>query len=153
MTLRVPDRIPVMVLFGFFPARYAGFTAQEVMYDPEKMMTAQLKAMVDFQPDMDMNPYGTRFLGPLLDTLDFKQLKWPGRGVAPHLSYQYVEAEYMKAEEYDHFLLDPTDFMFRRYWPRISGALKDCKLPPLHNIISYYIGASHRPGRLRFSQR
>jgi hypothetical protein len=143
IALRVPDRVPVMVLFGFFPARYAGFTAQEVMYDPEKMMAAQLKAMVDFQPDMDMNPYGTRFLGPLLDTLDFQQLKWPGHGVAPHLTYQYVEAEYMKAEEYEHFLLDPTDFMFRRYWPRISGALKGLeKLPPLHNIISYYMGLS-----------
>jgi uroporphyrinogen-III decarboxylase len=141
IALRVPDRVPVMVMFGFFPARYAGFTAQEVMYDPEKMMTAQLKAMVDFQPDMDMSPYGTRFLGPLLDTLDFKQLKWPGHGVAAGLTYQYVEAEYMKAEEYDHFLLDPTDFMFRRYWPRICGALKGFeKLPPLHNIISYYLG-------------
>jgi hypothetical protein len=143
IALRVPDRVPVMVLFGFFPARYAGFTTQEVMYDPEKMMVSQLKAMVDFQPDMDMNPYGTRFLGPLLDALDFRQLKWPGRGVAPHLSYQYIEAEYMKAEEYDHFLLDPTDFMLRRYWPRISGALKGLeKLPPLHNIISYYMGLS-----------
>lgn len=143
IALRVPDRVPVMVLFGFFPARYAGFTAQEVMYDPDKMMTSQIKAMVEFQPDMDMNPYGTRFLGPLLDTLDFKQLKWPGRGVAPHLTYQYVEAEYMKAEEYDHFLLDPTDFMFRRYWPRICGNLRGLeKLPPLHNIISYYMGLS-----------
>jgi hypothetical protein len=143
IALRVPDRVPVMVLFGFFPARYSGFTAQEVMYDPEKMMAAQMKTLVDFQPDMDVNPYGTRFLGPLLDTLDFRQLKWPGHGVAPHLSYQYVEAEYMKAEEYDHFLQDPTDFMFRRYWPRICGALKGFeKLPPLHNIISYYLGLS-----------
>jgi uroporphyrinogen-III decarboxylase len=143
MALRVPDKVPVMAMFSFFPARYAGFTAQEVMYDPEKMMAAQLKAMLDFKPDMDVNPYGTRFLGPLLDALDFKQLKWPGHGVAPHLTYQYVEAEYMKAEEYDHFLLDPTDFMFRRYWPRICGALKGFeKLPPLHNIISYYMGLS-----------
>jgi hypothetical protein len=143
IALRTPDRVPVMVLFGFFPARYAGFTVQEVMYDPEKMMSAQLKTMVDFQPDMDMNPYGTRFLGPLLDSLDFRQLKWPGHGVASHLSYQFVEAEYMKAEEYDHFLLDPTDFMLRRYWPRISGALSGLeKLPPLHNIISYYMGLS-----------
>ena len=141
--LRVPDRVPIMVLFGFFPARYAGFSAGEVMYDPEKMMIAQLKAIGDFQPDMDMNPYGTRFLGPLLDSLDFRQLRWPGRGVAPHLSYQFVEGEYMRGDEYDHFLLDPTDFMIRRYWPRICGALKGLeKLPPLHNIISYYMGLS-----------
>ena len=47
----------------------------------------------------------------------------------------------MNADEYDHFLLDPTDFMIRRYWPRIFGVLKGFeKLPPLHNIISYYMG-------------
>ena len=47
----------------------------------------------------------------------------------------------MTADEYDHFLLDPTDFMIRRYWPRIFGVLKGFeKLPPLHNIISYYMG-------------
>ena len=47
----------------------------------------------------------------------------------------------MKADEYDHFLLDPMDFMIRRYWPRISGSLKGFeKLPSLHNIISYYMG-------------
>jgi uroporphyrinogen-III decarboxylase len=33
--------------------------------------------------------------------------------------------------------------MFRRYWPRTCGALKGLeKLPPLHNIISYYMGLS-----------
>jgi len=56
-------------------------------------------------------------------------------------TYQFVEGEYMTAEEYDHFLLDTTDFMMRRYWPRVCGGLKGFeKLPPLHNIISYYMG-------------
>ena len=36
--------------------------------------------MVDFEPDMDNNPFGLRFLGPILETLDFKPLKWPGHG-------------------------------------------------------------------------
>jgi hypothetical protein len=51
-----------------------------------------------------------------------------------------VEGEYMAADEYDHFLLDPSDFMMRRYWPRVCGALKGFeKLPPLHGIITYYL--------------
>jgi hypothetical protein len=90
---------------------------------------------------MDMNPYGTRFLGPLLEALDFKQLVWPGHGMKGDHSYQFVENEYMTAEEYDHFLLDTTDFMMRRYWPRVCGGLKGLeKLPPIHNIVSYYMG-------------
>jgi hypothetical protein len=131
IALKTPDRVPIEVLFGFLPASYCGMTIQEVMYDPDKLFRAQMKTVLDFQPDMDMNPYGTRFLGPVLDALDFKQLRWPGHGVQENLSFQFVEDEYMKAEEYEHFLQDPTDFMIRRYWPRICGALKGFeKLPP-----------------------
>lgn len=143
IALRVPDRVPVLVLFAFFPARYCGMTIQELMYDPEKLFQAQWKTMVDFEPDMDNNPFGLRYLGPILEALDFKPLKWPGHGLASDHTYQYVEGEYLKAEEYDHFLLDPTDFMIRRFWPRIMGGLSGFQqLPPLHNIISYYLGVS-----------
>jgi hypothetical protein len=131
------------VLFGFFAARYAGFTIQEVMYDPDKMPEAQLKTVIEFEPDLDMNPYGTRFLGPILESLDFKQLLWPGHGLTADHSYQFVEGEYMTADECDHFLLDTTDFMMRRHWLRVCGGLKGFeKLPPLHNIISYYMDIS-----------
>ena len=122
IALRVPDRVPLLVFFAFFPAKYCGLTIQELMYDPEKLFDAQWKTMVDFAPDMDNNPFGLRLLGPILETLDFKPLKWPGHGVTANRTYQYIEGEYMKAEEYDHFLLDPTDFMIRRFWPRIMGA-------------------------------
>ena len=143
IALRVPDRVPVLVLFAFFPARYCGMTIQELMYDPEKLFQAQWKTMVDFEPDMDNNPFGLRYLGPILEALDFKPLKWPGHGLTSDHTYQYVEGEYLKAEEYDHFLLDPTDFMIRRFWPRIMGGLSGFQqLPPLHNIISYYLGVS-----------
>ena len=141
IALRVPDRVPVLVLFAFFPARYCGMTVQELMYDPEKLFQAQWKTMIDFEPDMDNNPFGLRLLGPILETLDFKPLKWPGHGLASDHTYQYVEGEYMKVEEYDHFLLDPTDFMIRKFWPRIFGAMQGLQqLPPLHNIITYYLG-------------
>jgi uroporphyrinogen-III decarboxylase len=141
IALRKPDRVPILAHFSFFPAKYSGFTPEEVMYDPEKLWKAQWKTMTEFEPDMDNNPFGLRFLGPLLETLDFKQLKWPGHGVGPEFSYQFVEGEYMKADEYDTFLTDPTDFMMRTFWPRIFGALKGFeKLPPLRDIITYAMG-------------
>ncbi len=139
--LRKPDRVPVFARFSFFSARYSGFTTEEVMYDPEKLWKAHWKTMTEFEPDMDRNPFALTFLGPILETLDFKQLKWPGHGVAPDVCYQFVEGEYMKADEYDHFLSDPTDFMLRRYWPRVFGGLKGFEnLPPLRDIITYSIG-------------
>ena len=32
--------------------------------------------------------------------------------------YQYVDGEYMTAEEYDEFIYDPSDFMLRKWAPR-----------------------------------
>jgi hypothetical protein len=141
VALRVPDRVPIMVSWGFLPALLAGMTVQEVMYDPEKLWSTQWELTHQFQPDMEQNPFGLRFLGPVLDALDFKQLRWAGRGLGPNTTYQFVEAEYMKAEEYDWFLDDPSDFILRRHLPRICGKLKGFEtLPPLRTFITYYMG-------------
>lgn len=143
IALKKPDRVPIMPQFSFFSAKYSGFTPEEVMYDPEKLWKAQWRTLTEFEPDMDNSPFGLRFLGPLLETLDFRQLKWPGHGLSSNVSYQFVEGEYMKAEEYDVFLGDLTDFMIRTYWPRIFGSLKAFeKLPPLRDIITYSIGTA-----------
>jgi uroporphyrinogen-III decarboxylase len=54
------------------------------------------------------------------------------------LTFQYVEDEYMKADEYDSFLLDQSDFMLRKYWPRIFGSLRAFEdLPSIPTIYSY----------------
>lgn len=138
--LATPDRVPVVGLFGFMPAIYKGMTAAEAMYDEEKMFQAWVDVTCEFAPDMYDNPYSMRFLGPLLEALDYKALKWPGHDAGIG-SYQYVEGEYMKADEYDSFLSNPSDFMMRTFWPRIFGALAPfSQLPPLHHVISYYMG-------------
>ena len=63
IALKVPDRVPIMVLFGFFPVKYAGMTIKEAMYDPEKLFDAQMKTLLEFQPDMDQAPFAIRSLG------------------------------------------------------------------------------------------
>jgi len=142
--LKVPDRVPVMALFGFFPAKYIGITCEEAMYDHEKMMKAWVKTMADFQPDMYENPYPVRFLGNILEVLDYRALKWPGHGLDTMLTYQFVEDEYMKAEEYDEFLFDLSDYMVRKLWPRLFGALEPFKkIRPINQLISYYMGLAN----------
>jgi len=138
--LKKSDRVPVIVRFHFFPAKYTGATHEELMYDPWKTEESYWKVIRDFEPDMIQNPF-ERFLGPLLDALDCRQARWPGRNLPAHFPYQFVEQEYMKAEEYDHLLSDPSDFIVRRLWPRIFGSLKGFeKLRPLHNAVSYSVG-------------
>lgn len=136
--LREPDRVPIVVLFGFFPARHRGITCEDAMYDHDKTMKAWVDTILEFEPDMDDNPFPQRGWGRILDILDTKQLAWPGHGIDPNRGFQFIEKAYMKAQEYGAFLFDQTDFMFRYYWPRIFGTLGPFKnLPPIHGIYSY----------------
>jgi hypothetical protein len=136
--LRVPDRVPITASFYFFPARYYGYTAQQIMYDMEVLIESHVRATLEFRPDLAQNPVGLLHLGPVLDALDYRQMQWPGRQLAPDVPFQFVEGEYMTADEYDHFFSDPADFILRKYWPRISGALKPLEgLPPLSDFLSY----------------
>jgi hypothetical protein len=138
--LKIPDRVPITPLVTFFPANYAGVTAQDVMYDHDIAYEAFKKVALDFQWDTAMNHLNT-LSGPMLEELDYKQLKWPGHGVPANRSYQFVEEEYMKANEYDIFLNDPSDFMIRTYLPRICGTLAPFQLmPPLTMVFPYYVG-------------
>ncbi|MDR0621035.1 MAG: hypothetical protein LBJ61_04070, partial [Deltaproteobacteria bacterium] len=68
--------------------------------------------------------------------LDFKLLKWAGHGLDENASYQFVESEMMKPDEYDWFLADPSDFMFRHMFPKVYGAL--APLAQLPNISATY---------------
>jgi hypothetical protein len=138
--LEVPDRVPIAVDATFFNCRYAGITFEEAMYDWDKAYVAWKKMVLDFGWDATMGA-GFMFPGLMYEALDFKQLKWPGHGVDKSRSYQFVEGEYMTADEYDAFLDDPSDFTIRTYLPRISGALEPFQsLPPLHDPFSYYQG-------------
>ena len=108
------------------------------MYDPDKLLELQMKATLDFEPDIVQNPFGLMLLGRLLDQLDYRQMQWPGRQLGPNIPYQFVEGEYMKADEYDDLFSDPMDFLARKYWPRISGSLKGLeRLPPFRHFTTY----------------
>jgi uroporphyrinogen-III decarboxylase len=141
VALRKPDRVPIVCMWDFFPARRKGVPVKSVMYDPQLMHDVWLECLQHFGPDMGENPFILRGFGKLLEALDFQQLKWAGHGLGDNMAYQFVEMEAMKADEYDHFLFDPSDFMVRRYWPRVNKALAPFEhLPPLNQVISYTWG-------------
>jgi len=136
--LKVPDRVPVWFQdAGYFPAKYVGITCEEAMFNSDKLFAAYKKALVDFAPDMYFNP-GSAIHSPggALEAVNCMMIKLPGRGVSPLYSHQFVEGEYMKAEEYYELINDPTDFAMRKYLPRIFGALKPLEtLPPLNGLL------------------
>jgi len=134
--LEVPDRVPVNLPAGNFPALYAGGTFRDVMYDYDALYTAWKKFLQDFDTDTFIGP-GLVYPGRVFDTVDYKLYKWPGHGLsADAAGYQFVEGEYMMADEYDDLIEDPSDFAMRVYLPRVIGALEPFKkLPPLSSLL------------------
>ena len=143
IALKKPDRVPIFPMFHLFPARYAGMNYEEAFYDSDRWLAANEKAILDYDPDLYFQPSGAVGAdGAAHEALDNQQIKWPGHGVAPNRSFQFVEGEYMKAEEYDEFLRDPSDWTVRKYLPRIYGALHGLgMLPPLTSMLAGYAGA------------
>jgi hypothetical protein len=132
-----PDRVPIFTVYGFYPALYAGFTPREVMYDYDKCNIAWKKYVLDFAPDGHIGPW-VPGPGKLFDILDYKLYSWPGHGVAPEYSYQCNEGEYMKADEYDAFIEDPSNFYSNIYLPRIYGALEHFTAPHIADVLEMY---------------
>jgi len=141
--LEEPDRVPVMLPVQFLPAPYAGSSLKTVMYDYEELKRSWIKYLNDFEMDSFIG-CGLVFPGRMLELIDYKIVLWPGHGLDDHIpSYQYVEGENMKPEEYDALINDPTDFLLRTFLPRSSGALagfsKLNQMTPFIGIPVYYI--------------
>ena len=133
--LRVPDRVPVNVGTGVFAARYAGLTASAMYYDHAAYRQASKKMLLDFEPDN--GPMGIGSSGLVLDLLGSKQYLWPGGPLPADGTYQFVEGEYMKADEYDRFLADPSDFIVREFLPRTYSAFQPlANLPSFRHLVS-----------------
>lgn len=133
----VPDRVPVSLPTGNYPAYYAGYSFKQVMYDYELCVKAWRKFMEDFYDDLDnfMGP-GFVFSGKVMDILDYKNYTWPGHGLGDDVNtFQFVEAQYMKPDEYDYFLKDPSDYGFRVLTPRIMGAAESLQYFPQLNSL------------------
>ncbi len=122
-----PDRVPVLPFGIFMQPHLYGVTPYEAMYEPEKMLEAQLNFVKDYKPDYYVTPALVGY-GKIFDILDYKQYRLPGHGISQRSVYQYVEAEYMLADEYPAFINDPTDFWIRTLMPRMCGALDPLKM-------------------------
>ncbi len=133
--LKEPDRVPMWVLPD--PAKYAGLPRSAEYYDPVAWKRALIQQTIDLEPDLSLAGFGTS--GHIWDALEVKNRLWPGGPLPPDYEYQFIEGEYMKEDECDCFLSDPSDFIVRRYLPRIYGSLTPLmQLPPLRNMFNSF---------------
>ena len=144
---KTPDRVPVLPNLASFASDYCGYTQYQLMYDVEKVTEVAMKCTLDFQLDQKVIPNVRP--GKVLELIDYKLYNWPGHGVAKDGEIQFIDADYMKENEYDAFIKDASDYWTRTFLPRVMGALG-----PLHmftNVFTYDGGGTAdaiRPERL-----
>jgi hypothetical protein len=138
--MEVPDRVPVHIPGGSIVAYNAGLTLYDILNDPEKIIPAWRKFLGDY--DIDNADVPGIMSGRVNEALDLRTQKWPGHGLPADASlHNFVEDEYMKADEYDLFLKDQFDFGLRRFLPRAYGIFE-----PFANVPSFasYQGLPNR---------
>lgn len=118
-----PDKIPIRPFVAEFTAKYAGFTCQEVTHDYEKAFIAARKCAADFDWDAVVGNMVYVWTG-LTQAIGLKYYGVPGIEVPPDTGFQYreppEEEAFMKPDEYDALIDDPTGFLYNVWLPRVS---------------------------------
>jgi len=118
--LKVPDRVPLWIIAENNPR--LGLKPSAAYYEPLAWKEALTREIVNFEPDMYMAIFGS--CGSSWSTLGVTNKLWPGGNLPPDYEYQFIEKENLKVEEYDLFISDPSDFIVRRYLPRVYTSLE-----------------------------
>ncbi len=131
--LKVPDRVPILTSLATFQLHSRGITCEDAYFHPETWCAATRQTVLDLQPDMYRHNITS---GHIYEALASRQYQLPGRGAPPHSTHQFVEGEYMQADEYEALFSAPADYAVRTYMPRVYGALEAfTRLPPLTTFV------------------
>ena len=137
--LKVPDRVPIICGMGYFPAKYMGIPYSAAYYDYDAWYDAYQRTLRDYPADLVYHQPFTP--GKALEILNPKQSRWPGYNSDPNHGHQAIEIENMQADEYDAFLNDPSDYMFRVHMSRISDNLTGLASFPTLSGLASHMGA------------
>jgi hypothetical protein len=118
-----PDRIPIRPFAAEFCAKYAGYTCQQVTHDFDQAFAAVRKTAADFDWDAVVGNMVYVWTG-LTQAIGLKYYGIPGIDVPPDMGFQYREPgeneAFMREDEYDALIADPTGFLFNTWLPRVS---------------------------------
>lgn len=139
-----PDKIPIRPFVAEFTAKYAGFTCQQVTHDFEKAFEAARKCAADFDWDAVVANMVYVWTG-LTQAVGLKYYGVPGIDVPPNTGFQYKEPPpekaFMRPDEYDRLIEDPTGYLFNVWLPRVSADVSPIGEPTCYrNNLSFLKG-------------
>lgn len=119
-----PDMIPIRPFVAEFTAKYAGYNCQQVTHDYNMAFEAACKCAADFDWDAVVANMVYVWTG-LTEAIGTNYYAVPGIEIGADTGFQYSEPKpenaFMKPEEYDLLIEDPTGFLFNTWLPRVSN--------------------------------
>ncbi|RME91673.1 MAG: hypothetical protein D6766_11505 [Verrucomicrobia bacterium] len=139
-----PDRVPVRPFVAEFTARHAGFTCQEVVHDYRKAFEAALICARDYGWDAIVPNMVYVWTG-LTTAMGLRYYGVPGIGIPPNVGFNYIEPPeeeaFMRADEYDALIDDPTGFLYEVWFPRVcADAVRPGQPCTLRNNLAFVKG-------------
>lgn len=139
VALKEPDEVPVYFLAEGYVMAHGKLPSKAAFYDVDQFILSLVSLHETYQLDYRILSFIQS--GPALDILGMRQIRWPGSAVpgsalAGDDPFQYVEDEYMRADEYDELINNPEGYFLRKYCPRIFGRLPGLsRLPNVFSLV------------------
>jgi hypothetical protein len=122
-----PDRVPLRVFAEEFAAKYCGYTNYEVACNHELQFDVNRRFAVETGIDSIQTNSIVNWFG-MQKALGWKGITFPGIGLPVNAVNQWSEPvteeeAFLKADEYDQFIDDPTAFLLNVWLPRFTTHL------------------------------
>ncbi len=134
-----PDRVPIRPFAAEFAGVYAGYTCQELAHDYQKGFAAVRKCAADFDWDAVVPNMVATWTG-MTQAMGLRYYMIPGIDVPANVGHQYCEPPpedaWMKPDEYDALIEDPTGYLYNVWLPRVAKPLSPVGEPVTfeHNV-------------------
>lgn len=118
-----PDQVPIRPLVAEFVANAAGVSCQDITHDYTKAFDAVITTGKAFDWDAMVVNMVWVWTG-LTQAIGLRYYGIPGIGIPHDVGFNYIEPSeenaFMKADEYDALIDDPTAFLYNVWLPRVS---------------------------------
>jgi hypothetical protein len=134
-----PDCVPIRPFVAEFTTVFAGYTCQQTAHDYTLGFDAALRTAQAHDWDAVVPNMIATWTG-MTQALGLKYYMTPGIDVPAHVGHQYLEPSeeqaFMRSDEYDALIADPTGFLLEVWLPRVSSTLCPIGTPvtPGHNL-------------------